>query len=146
MSTASSARNNNDHVNEKSLNQKVALAFGALYIVVGIVGFLTSGIEPFAGKEGDLLVLFKVNGLHNVVHLLIGIALVVASKKHAAARSANMAIGAVYVLLGVVGFFIVNTALNIFALNTADHFLHLFSGAALLAVAMKDERATVRTA
>lgn len=44
--------------------------------------------------------------------------------------------GAVYLLLDVFGFFIVDTALNILALNTADHSLHLASEIVLLGVGL----------
>lgn len=130
---------------EKSLNQKVGLAFGVVYILVGLAGFAVTGDVPFAGKEGNPLILFDVNGLHNIVHLLIGVALVgAAMSSHAASRSVNMTIGAVYLLLGLLGWFIVDTALNIVALNAADHVLHLASGILLIAVArgMGEDTAT----
>ena len=46
-----------------------------------------------------------------------------------------MTIGAVYLALGVLGWFIQDTALDIVALNAADHLLHLASGILLIAVA-----------
>ena len=47
-------------------------------------------------------------------------------------------------LLGIVGFFLVGTALNILALNTADHFLHLASAIVLLGVGLAADK-SVRT-
>ena len=119
------------------MNQKVGLAFGAIYVVVGLLGFLIAGGAEFIGQEGELLLgIFEVNGLHNIVHLLIGVALAgAAMSSHAASRSANMTIGVVYLLLGIVGWFIVDSALDIVALNAADHVLHLLSGIVLIAVA-----------
>ena len=134
---------------EKTINQKVGLAFGIVYILVGLAGFLVTGDVPFIGKEGDPLILFNVNGLHNIVHLLIGVALAGAAASSASAsRSVNMTVGVVYLALGVLGWFITDTALNIVALNAADHVLHLVSGALLIAVArgmLGNERST-RTA
>jgi len=122
---------------EKTLNQKVGLAFGAVYVLVGILGFLLAGGSDFVGKEGELLLgIFQVNGLHNVVHLLIGVALAgAAMSSPAASRSTNLTVGVVYLLLGILGWFIVDTALNIVALNAADHILHLLSGILLIVVA-----------
>ena len=131
---------------ENTLNQKVALAFGAIYVLVGILGFFFT--DQFIGEaEGDkLLGIFAVNHLHNIVHLLIGVALIGASRAgDAAARSANMTIGGVYLLLGVVGWFLKGD-LNFVNLNVADHLLHLASGAVLFGVSRAKDTATTRTA
>ncbi len=125
----------------RSLNQTLALAFGAVYALVGVLGFFVSSDVDFAGQDGDSLLGFDVNGLHNVVHLLIGVALLVASRTHAAARSANLTIGAVYVLLAVLGPFINDTAADIIGLNGADHVLHLLSGVLLVGVAVAADKA-----
>lgn len=124
----------------RSLNQTLALVFGAVYALVGILGFFVSGDVDFAGEDGASLLGFDVNGLHNVVHLLIGVALLAASRTHAAARSANLAIGAVYVLLGILGPFINDTGADIIGLNGADHFLHLASGILLVGVALAGDK------
>ncbi len=109
---------------DTTLNQKVGYAFGAIYIVVGILGFFVS--DNFISQEDNrLLGIFMVNHLHNIVHLLIGLALLGASKRHDTARSANLAIGATYLLLGVLGPVINGSALDIIALNGADNVLHL---------------------
>jgi hypothetical protein len=50
----------------------------------------------------------------------------------------------VYLLLGIVGFFLVGTGANILALNTPDHFLHLVSAIVLLGVGLGAEK-TVRS-
>lgn len=127
----------------RSVNQTVALVFGAVYTLVAILGFFVA--DSFAGTgsdEADLLGIFQVNHLHNIVHLLIGLALIAAAKRHDTARSANLAIGVTYLALAVVGPFLVDTEANIVALNTADHFLHLASGLVLagVAVAMDKDR------
>ena len=49
-------------------------------------------------------------------------------------------LGAAYLLLGVVGFFLVGTPANILALNVPDHFLHLASAIVLLGVGLAAER------
>ncbi len=46
----------------------------------------------------------------------------------------------VYTVVGILGFFITDTALNILALNTADHFLHLATAAVLFVVLAQSPR------
>ena len=129
-----------------SPNRLLATVFGAVYLLVGLLGFAVTGGVGFIATEGGLLLgLFAVNPLHNIAHLLIGAALLIAGLSNvAAAKSVNTVVGAVYLLLGIVGFFLVGTALNILALNTADHFLHLASAIVLLGVGLAADK-SVRT-
>lgn len=126
------------------LNRMVAGAFGAVYLLVGLLGFFGhKDGEEFAGRDGHSLLGLTLNNLSNIVHLAIGAALLAAAAAGwKAARSANLTIGVVYLALGVIGFFIVNTDVNILALNTPVHFLHLVSGALLTAVALSGRRRT----
>jgi len=125
-----------------SPNRLVATIFGAVYILVGLLGFAVTGGVGFIATEGGLLLgIFEVNPLHNIAHLLIGAALLIAGIVSArAAKIVNIVVGATYLLLGIVGFFLVGTALNILALNTFDHFLHLASAIVLLGVGLAAER------
>lgn len=131
-----------------SPNRLVATIFGAVYLLVGLLGFAVTGGVGFISDQGGLLLgIFEVNPLHNIAHLLIGAALLVAGLANArAAKGVNTTVGAVYLLLGIVGFFLVGTAANILALNTADHFLHLASAVVLLGVGLGTERSIPRTA
>lgn len=130
-----------------SPNRLLATVFGAVYLLVGILGFfVTSGIGFFA-TEGRNLIFFEVNPLHNVIHLAIGAALLfagLASTK--AAKTMNSTVGSVYLLVGIAGLFLPGTALNIIALNGADNVLHLGSAIVLLAVGLSQDRATSSTA
>jgi hypothetical protein len=129
-----------------SPNRLVAVIFGAVYLLVGALGFAYTGGVGFVATEGGLLLgIFEVNPLHNIVHLLVGAALLIAGLSSVvAAKTINVIIGAVYLLLGIVGFFLVGSALNILALNTFDHFLHLASALVLLGVGLAADR-TVRS-
>ena len=131
-----------------SPNRIVATVFGAVYVLVGLLGFAVTGGVGFIATEGGLLLgVFQVNPLHNIAHILIGGALLVAGlASAAAAKAVNTTIGAVYLLLGIAGFFLAGTAANILALNTADHFLHLASAIVLLGVGLGFERSSTRVA
>ena len=141
MTSSHAGSHGGDTTRSRTLNQTLALAFGVIYTLVGIAGFFVTGDVPFAGKDGDPLIVFDVNGLHNIVHLLIGLALIGASRRLDTARGANLAIGGTYLLLGVLGWFINDTAVDVIGLNSADHLLHLASGALLTAVAVAADKA-----
>lgn len=130
-----------------SPNRLIGTIFGAVYVLVGLLGFAVTGGIGFVATEGGLLLgIFEVNPLHNIAHLLIGAALLIAGlSSAAAAKATNSTVGAVYLLLGIVGFFIADSALNILALNTADHFLHLASAIVLLGVGLTADK-SVRSA
>jgi hypothetical protein len=125
-----------------SPNRIVATVFGAVYVLVGLLGFAVTGGVGFIATEGGLLLgIFQVNPLHNVAHLLIGAALLIAGIVSAtAAKTVNIVVGGAYLLLGIAGFFLAGTAANILALNTPDHFLHLASAIVLLGVGLAAER------
>ncbi|GAB3155095.1 DUF4383 domain-containing protein [Microbacterium neimengense] len=127
-----------------SPNRIVATVFGAIYLLVGLLGFAVTGGVGFLATEGGLLLgIFAVNPLHNIAHLLIGAALLVAGLANVrAAKTVNTVVGAAYLLLGVAGFFLVGTAANILALNVPDHFLHLGSAVVLLAIGVGADRGT----
>lgn len=103
-----------------------ANVFGAVYVAVGLIGFALTGFDGFAATEGPRLLLFEVNPLHNIVHVLIGVALLAASATGLQmARRSTAVIGAVYAAVGIAGFAVIGTAANILALNVADNLLHL---------------------
>lgn len=120
----------------KSINQLVAAVFGGIYVLVGLLGFFVDNDGFAATSGGELLGLFQVNPLHNVAHLIIGVALLVASRALATARSVNTTVGAAYLLLGIIGLFLIGKDANILAINAADNGLHFASAALLLAVGL----------
>lgn len=126
------------------LNRMVAGIFGAAYVLAGLLGFFgKKDNEDFAGREGHSLLGLQVNGLHNIVHILIGAALIAAAAAgFRAARQANLTIGVVYLALGVIGLFILNNTINIVALNGPDNIFHLISGALLTGVALTGRKRT----
>jgi len=127
-----------------SLNQKFGYMFGSVYLLVGLVGFAITGVSNFAAKStGKELIFFELNPLHNIVHILIGVALLLAARTPMSSRMVNILIGAVYLLVGVIGLFIANntSSLNILALNQPDNGLHLATAVLALGIAMSEKPA-----
>ncbi len=54
--------------------RKAAMVFGAAFVLVGLLGFV-----PALTPNGLLLGLFAVDGTHNLVHILSGVAALAAS-------------------------------------------------------------------
>ena len=124
-----------------SPNRLVAAVFGGVYLLVGLLGFAVTGFSSFAGTNtGDNLIVFEVNPLHNIVHLAIGALLLVSSKTVATAKGANTAVGAVYLLVGILGLFLIGTSANILSLNGADNVLHFASAIVLLGVGLSQDK------
>lgn len=127
----------------RSPNRLLGVIFGAVYLLVGILGFFaTAGVDFFATEGNLLLGIFEVNPFHNIVHLLIGAALLIGGLSSvSAAKATNTTIGAAYLLVGLLGLFITgDNPANILALNAADNVLHFASAILLLAVGLGAER------
>ena len=99
----------------------IAIVVGVVFILVGIVGFLHPNLmDAHLGK------------LHNVIHLVSGVASLYFGTKgtQASARSFCIGFGVVYGLLGVCGF-VLGTGehrmleLPYLALGTRDHLIHI---------------------
>ena len=122
--------------NDRDLLVTVARLFGIAFLLVGILGFIpgitTDAPGDFAGEDSDaeLLGLFKVSVLHNLVHLLFGIAGLAMARTWEGARLFLIGGGVIYLLLWVVGLI---GGLDWLPTNSADHWLHFALGAAMVA-------------
>jgi hypothetical protein len=120
--------------------QNAAGAVGAAFLLVGVLGFvpgLTTNLAglAFAGHDSEamLLGLFQVSVLHNLVHLLFGVAGLVLSRGWDSAKKYLVWGGAVYLVLWVYGLLIGHDSpANFVPLNTADNWLHFVLGVAML--------------
>ncbi|CAL9651733.1 hypothetical protein SUDANB176_07277 [Streptomyces sp. enrichment culture] len=122
--------------------QQAALAVGAVFLLVGVLGFIP-GITThydtmeFAAhhSEAKLLGIFQVSVLHNLVHLAFGLAGLALARTAAHARLYLLAGGAVYLVLWLYGMIIDHdSAANFVPLNTADNWLHLVLGLGMIAL------------
>jgi len=125
-----------------SANRVVAIVVGILFVLLGVVGFFVTAPAGFVDTTGVLLLgVFSLNGLHNVVHILIGAALVIAALAGARpAKTTNQVIGTACLVLGLAGLFVVGSPFNVLAINGADNVVHFGSAAVLLTVGLGAER------
>ena len=108
--------------------QTFSLVFGLVYLAIGVLGFAVTGFDDFAaGPVDGTLVIFGLNPLHNIVHILIGGAWVASSRSHTAARAASLAIGSAFLLVALLGFFGALKFLSVASAADPDNFLHLTS-------------------
>lgn len=120
--------------------QKAALIAGIAFLVVGLAGFipgLTSnyGELPFAGHGSGALLLgiFQVSVLHNLVHLLYGVAGLAFASSRLGSRNYLVIGGIVYAVIWLYGLFVSGDhPANIVPVNSADNWLHLFLAAAMI--------------
>jgi hypothetical protein len=121
--------------------QTLGLAFGAIYLLVGIVGFFITGFENFASSGHDaMLLVFAINPLHNIVHILIGVLGLALSRTLAGARTFGLILAVGYGLAFVYGVIAVGKDWDILNINWADNILHIASavvGGAIVAGAGK---------
>lgn len=114
--------------NERTLPQLLALGFGAVYVVVGLVGFAVTGFSGFAEPNtNDKLLFFELNPFHNVGHLLTGMTGVVLAAKLSTARLYGWILVGSHIVLLAAGLIAANEdrPLNFFSFNGADNVLHL---------------------
>jgi Domain of unknown function (DUF4383) len=128
--------------------QSVAALVGAVFVLVGVLGFIPgitahSGDLSFAGhgSGAKLLGIFQVSILHNLVHLLFGVAGIALAKTIDGSRNFLVGGGAVYLALWVLG---VVGAGGWIPANTADNWLHFALGLGLIALGFVTTRGAVR--
>ncbi|MET9343077.1 DUF4383 domain-containing protein [Nonomuraea sp. NPDC003804] len=122
--------------------QLAALVVGAVFLLVGVLGFIpgiTTHYHALAvagpGSGALLLGVFQVSILHNVVHLLFGVAGILLARTWAGARGYLIVGGVIYLLLWVYGLLIGHhSPANFVPVNMADNWLHLFLGLGMVAL------------
>jgi Domain of unknown function (DUF4383) len=137
---------------DRSTLQSVAFVVGLVFLLVGILGFIpgiTSNYDDlkFAGHGSDaqLLGIFDTSVLHNIVHLLFGIAGIALSRSWEGARSFLIGGGTIYLVLFVYGaIFHGEKGSNWIPVNWADNVLHLALGAGMIVLGFALGKEAVR--
>jgi Domain of unknown function (DUF4383) len=129
---------------ERTPAQVYALVFGITLVIAGIAGFFADASfgDVGSGVQGDELIVFEVNGWHNVVHLLSGLLGLALAGSPAGARGYALGFGGVYLLVSLWGLIDGSDVLfGLLPVNGADNVLHiLISLAGILAGLASDPR------
>ena len=120
--------------------QKISLAIGALYVLLGLLGFsplVTEQPPDQFGRvnPGLLFGVFAVNGAQNVVHLVLGAMMIWAGMFRAQWDLLTRTIAVV--LLALVGAGFIGQFSDALAINVAGTILHLITALAFGYFAMK---------
>jgi Domain of unknown function (DUF4383) len=127
----------------------VATAVGAVFLLVGVLGFVPGitthyGSMTFAGhmSTAKLLGVFQVSILHNVVHILFGVVGLTLARRTSGAISYLIGGGVVYLVLWIYGLLVgdMSTA-NFVPVNTADDWLHFVLGLGMIGLGLLGRRA-----
>jgi Domain of unknown function (DUF4383) len=128
----------------RDLLRTAAAVVGAVFLLVGVLGFvpgITSsyGDLTFAGhnSEAKLLGIFQVSILHNLVHVLFGVAGLAMSRRRDSARTYLVGGGVIYLVLWLYGLVVgQDSSANFVPVNTADDWLHFVLGLGMIGLGM----------
>jgi 4-hydroxybenzoate polyprenyltransferase len=118
------------------------MAVGAVFLLVGVLGFIPGitthyGDMSFGGHHSlaKLIGIFQVSVLHNIVHLLFGIAGIAMARQARTAYLYLVGGGVIYLVLWLYGLIIdKSSSANFVPVNTADNWLHFVLGLGMIAV------------
>ena len=140
--TAGDYDDRRDRDEGRSLAQWFCLIVGPTLILVGLLGFLVeakfdtaTGGDP-GQIDGENLIIFEVNGWHNLVHIASGLLLLVGAIKHGLAKTVAIVFGVTYVIVTVVGLIDGQDLVDLVPINPADNVLHALLAALALAVGL----------
>lgn len=103
----------------------LAWVFGIVLTLVGVVGFV-----PGITTDMLLLGIFHVDTMHNIVHVVTGLAALAAAYGLYSSRLYFQVFGVVYAIVTVLGF--VTGGAILFETNMADNLLHVVIAATAL--------------
>jgi len=151
MAYSSSASGGVDSAADKAAKfvRTMASVVGAVFLLVGVLGFIPGITQnydtlTFAGNGSDakLLGIFEVSILHNIVHLLFGVAGLAMARATKSATTYLIAGGVIYLVLAVYGAVVDQaSSANFVPVNTADNWLHLLLGIGMIALGLPGRRA-----
>ena len=128
----------------KTVPEILALAFGAIYLLVGIVGFFVTGFTDFFAHDTNQTLLgFEINGMHNLVHIVIGVAGLVLGRTLAGARTYGWLLAVAYGAVFIYGLLAVGQDWDFLNINGADNGLHLLTALVGLVIALLPVRNAV---
>ena len=110
--------------------RKAITGLGAVYLLIGVLGFVPAVVVPTAvAGQGLLLGIFAVNTIHNLSHLVLGALMLYAGSADGRFWLLSRTLAGVFAFL-VVGSVIAPIAEGV-AINLPDTGLHLVSALAI---------------
>ncbi|HEY9623563.1 MAG TPA: DUF4383 domain-containing protein [Crinalium sp.] len=121
--------------------QYFALITGILFLAVGLMGFIPGFVrEPMTSPDavglgmgsgyGDLMGMFPINVLHNVVHIIVGLSGIFAAIALDGSRVFSRALAVFYGLLAIMGLVPgLNTTFGLIPIFGNDIWLHALTAA-----------------
>ena len=144
---------NTNPTGSRTTIQTAAMVVGAVFLLVGILGFIPGVTTNYAAlgmagpaSEALLLGVFQVSILHNIVHLLFGVAGIVMARSATQARNYLVGGGALYLVLWLYGLLVPHdSTANFVPFNDADDWLHLILGLGMVALGVVLARSVTTT-
>jgi hypothetical protein len=129
----------------RTVPELLALTFGAVYLLVGIVGFFVTGFDHFAdNSQHEMLIgLFMINPLHNIAHILVGVLGLALGRTLAGARNYGWILAVLYAALFVYGLIAVGKSWDFLNINAGDNVLHILTAVVGLIIALLPVRSAV---
>lgn len=122
----------------RGVHQWLALVIGVVYLLVGLVGFAITGFDGWIEHDhSQTLLIFAINPLHNVVHIVIGLLGVLMWRTWNGARAFGWILFIGYGAAFVYGLIVQDDPeTNVLNINAADNVLHAVSAALGLVIAL----------
>jgi hypothetical protein len=106
-----------------------AFVLGVVFLIVGVLGYVPN---PIVGPTG----IFVTNNLHNLVHIISGIFLLLGVYTALTPGLALKILGVVYAIVAILGFVMMKGGDGMMfgiAMNMLDHWLHVVLAIVILA-------------
>jgi hypothetical protein len=123
----------------RSPAQNLAMLLGAVFLLVGVAGFIPGitqdydELTNFGGEGAELLGIFGVNIIENIVHLAFGLVGLAMARTALGARTFLIGGGVVYLVIWIYGILIdLDSDANFIGVNDAGNWLHLALGVAMV--------------
>lgn len=112
--------------------KRVAMVIGILFLLVGILGLVSTGGMSMAADPAPAMILglFPVNLLHNILHLVFGVWGLVAARSFAGAKMYAQTVGVIYLVLACLAF-VSPTTFGLIPIGGNDIWLHAVIGLVL---------------
>lgn len=119
------------HYGRTTPAQGFALGVGVVYMLIGLIGFGVTGFNGWFDQfYAEKLMVFPLNGIHNLVHIVIGLVWMMSSSTFAKAKRVNLVLGVALGVVALLGFAGLAKWLAIEGAGSPDNYLHLITALA----------------